>query len=411
MSKSLQNDPLIQSQNDTAWPGSKDELWRYGDPEAFKNLLLTGDFALQGQIEVEIIRNELEQMPSSPNQLVFYNGEYQKALSSHTSQVRLKSRDSEEEKSNEARTSVGEKFFTKKIRDLLQSAIKGPSHFIIGGDTHGVVQLTLLNIVDSKTATSQSAKNKAVHSIRFEIKNSIQVDLLIHNLSIRDMDGVSLNSLELNCGANSSVSVVETGEHSRSDHVLNFMDIVLQKDAKVHYVGLYSSGRNLRHEICADLAGAGAELEFSSLSIGGQKNVIDILTRVVHTTGHTKSKQTIKNVVGDLGKVSFTGQLKINQDAQKSDANQYCHNLVLGDSAEANTKPQLEVLADDVKAAHGATVGQLNSDEIFYLQSRAISREDAELILSNSFQNEIIEKIKNESQQQFARALLSGGQH
>jgi Fe-S cluster assembly protein SufD len=102
----------------------------------------------------------------------------------------------------------------------------------------------------------------------------------------------------------------------------------------------------------------------------------------------------------------FSGRLLIDQDAQKSDAGQLNQTMLLGDKAEIDTKPQLEVYADDVKAAHGASVGGLRDEELFYLQSRAINREQASAMLAEGFLSEVILQLDSKEMQRKASEII-----
>ncbi len=120
---------------------------------------------------------------------------------------------------------------------------------------------------------------------------------------------------------------------------------------------------------------------------------IDFHTWIDHKKGLGISDQVFKGVIGKGGQGVFNGKVKIQKYSQKVNSAQLNKNLLLDSSAEMNSKPELDILADDVKATHGATIGQLNADEIFYLVSRGIPRQKALEMLSSGFLNEVIEKI------------------
>lgn len=120
---------------------------------------------------------------------------------------------------------------------------------------------------------------------------------------------------------------------------------------------------------------------------------MDNHTRVNHAQPHAVSNEFYKGVLGDASRGVFQGRIIVAQDAQKTDAKMNNRNLLLSDRAEADAKPQLEIYADDVKCAHGVTVGQLDDTAIFYLRSRGADEQTAKNMLTFAFANEMIEHI------------------
>ena len=131
-----------------------------------------------------------------------------------------------------------------------------------------------------------------------------------------------------------------------------------------------------------------------------------LLTRVYHNIGGGYSSQVLKFVLDDHTKGSFRGELKIQPDAQKTEAYQTNRNILLSRQADMLTEPQLEIYADDVKASHGATTGQLDESALFYMQQRGISRETATKLLLEAFFEEVISTLPNEQQQEQIREKI-----
>lgn len=119
-------------------------------------------------------------------------------------------------------------------------------------------------------------------------------------------------------------------------------------------------------------------------------------THVTHAVGGGTSNQLVKFVLDDHSRGSFIGDLKIAPDAQKTEAHQTNRNLLLSDTAEMRTRPQLEIYADDVKATHGASTGQLDESALFYMQQRGIDKQKARQLLVNAFMKEVVETISDE---------------
>ncbi|MDD1607217.1 MAG: Fe-S cluster assembly protein SufD [Methylococcaceae bacterium] len=147
-----------------------------------------------------------------------------------------------------------------------------------------------------------------------------------------------------------------------------------------------------RCDIHSDLDDA-AECELNGLYLGAKRQHLDNHTRINHNKPHGISRELYKGILDDRARGVFQGRVVVAEDAQKTDSIMNNRNLLLSADAEADTKPQLEIYADDVKCGHGVTVGQLEDKSIFYLQSRAIDEETARNILTFAFANEMVNKI------------------
>ena len=144
--------------------------------------------------------------------------------------------------------------------------------------------------------------------------------------------------------------------------------------------------------------GCRTEIYAMGLLHGSQQN--HLVTRVLHTVGGGYSSQLIKFVLDDRSKASFTGELKILPDAQQVEAYQTNRNILLSRQAEMITEPQLEIYADDVKASHGATTGQLDESALFYMQQRCVDRNTAYRLLLCAFFDEVLRTLPDEQLQE-----------
>jgi Fe-S cluster assembly protein SufD len=151
-----------------------------------------------------------------------------------------------------------------------------------------------------------------------------------------------------------------------------------------------------RTNIRAKLAGEGLECILNGLYVTKDEQLADHHMIVEHAQPHCASHEYFNGILDDKSKGVFHGRILVQQIAQKTDAKQTNKNLLLSDNASADTKPQLEIYADDVKCTHGATIGQLNEESIFYLRTRGIGPETARRMLIHAFAGEIIERIKCE---------------
>jgi Fe-S cluster assembly protein SufD len=153
--------------------------------------------------------------------------------------------------------------------------------------------------------------------------------------------------------------------------------------------------------------GRHAQADVLGLAVGDQSQHFDNYTFLQHMIGENQSVQQYKSILAGTSQSVFRGRVLIEKDAQKANSSQLNNNLLLTRGAQADSIPQLEIYADDVKAGHGSTVGQLNKEEIFYFLSRGINQYEAVKMLSYGFANELIYKISSPALQNFLLQALS----
>ena len=153
-------------------------------------------------------------------------------------------------------------------------------------------------------------------------------------------------------------------------------------------------GGIVRNDISAVMDGEGAEATLNGLYLGDGDRLVDNHTVIDHAMPHCPSHELYKGVLGGKARAVFNGKIFVREDAQKTNAKQTNKALLLSDDAQINTKPQLEIFADDVKCTHGAAIGQLDEDALFYLRARGISRLDSRDLLIRAFAGEVIDQIQ-----------------
>jgi Fe-S cluster assembly protein SufD len=182
-----------------------------------------------------------------------------------------------------------------------------------------------------------------------------------------------------------------------SDKAFHFGGAYIQQEAnsKFTHHNFALGGLLARSEIHCDLE-TGAICELNGLYLGKNRQHLDNHTRINHNKPDGISREFYKGILNDRARGVFQGRVVVAKDAQKTDSQMNNRNLLLSSDAEIDTKPQLEIYADDVKCAHGMTIGQLEEKSIFYLQSRGIDEETAKHILTFAFANEMVDKISVE---------------
>ncbi|HNA61799.1 MAG TPA: Fe-S cluster assembly protein SufD [Rhabdochlamydiaceae bacterium] len=174
---------------------------------------------------------------------------------------------------------------------------------------------------------------------------------------------------------------------------LNYLRGSLKRDSRLHHLGVTRGSRITRHSLRATLLGENSDALLQGIWQLGNKSQIHNHVEVQHAAPHAKSLQKFKGILSDYAQSSFEGKIYVKPVAQKTEAYQLNNNLLLSDFAIAYAKPNLEIFADDVKASHGATVSQLDEDELFYLKSRGIDELSAKKLLIEGFINEMTSQI------------------
>ena len=198
---------------------------------------------------------------------------------------------------------------------------------------------------------------------------------------------------EVRCEAGSRLQHHKLMSEGRAAIHLASTQFHLADGAVVSSHNLSVGGRLVRNDIGAVLAGSRAECTLDGICLADGDQVVDNHTVIDHAAPDCSSHELYKSVLGGSSYGIFNGKIFVRQDAQKTDAKQTNQTLLLSDTARINTKPQLEIFADDVRCTHGATVGQLNEEAVFYLQARGIGRADARRLLTWAFAAGVADRI------------------
>jgi len=202
---------------------------------------------------------------------------------------------------------------------------------------------------------------------------------------------------DLYAGHGSQVTYIAMQDWSRETLSFQFNATVVKRDAKVLSLNLHAGARQARHESFSQLSAPGAHSEMLALTVAHGTQEFDQRTLQLHQAPNTTSNLLYKNALLDSAKTIFSGLIVVDPDAQKTDAYQSNRNLMLSDDAEANSLPGLEIQANDVRCAHGATSARIDREQEFYLEARGIKPAQAQELLVFGFFEEVLGKIENES--------------
>lgn len=196
---------------------------------------------------------------------------------------------------------------------------------------------------------------------------------------------------------NSRLDHIRIQDETREAFHVGTLSIKAEESSRFHGTSLQFGSKIARIDVDAFLNGENTETLLNGVSIGSGDQVIDNHTRIDHAKPNCNSFEVYKTILDDRAHGVFNGKIFVYEDAQKTDAKQTNKAVLLSREATINTKPQLEIFADDVKCTHGATIGKLQDEALFYLRARGIPKKDAEALLVYAFAAEVLEQIEIEA--------------
>ncbi len=251
--------------------------------------------------------------------------------------------------------------------------------------------LQLINLLQSNKDTFATQRNLIV----VESGASLQLLLCNHTLDLNTYLSNSVTEIFVEGNGQLDYYTLQN-EHNKATS-LNSVFIQQERDSRVttHTSSLH--GGVIRNNLKFILNGENAEAHMFGMSFLDKKQHVDNFTQVIHAKPNCMSNQLYKNVLNDQSTGAFAGRIHVMRDAQKTNAFQRNNNLLLTDNATMQTKPQLIIDADDVKCSHGATVGQIDEEALFYLRARGIGEDRARLMMMNAFAHEVVQEIRIEA--------------
>lgn len=220
--------------------------------------------------------------------------------------------------------------------------------------------------------------------------------LLQEHVSIGSAAGFTAFVAEFHLAASARIESVQIQAEGAERIHFTSTHARLERDAQFNSHVFTLGNGLLRSELAINLAEPGAETQLCGLFVGRDEGHVDHFTTVDHAAEHCTSDEEYRGVLGDRAKGVFRGRVIVRPGAQKTDARQSNPNLLLSDHASVDTKPQLEIYADDIRASHGSTIGQLDEDALFFLRARGIDVANARLLLTSAFAHGIVDRIADE---------------
>ncbi|MBN3518649.1 Fe-S cluster assembly protein SufD [Algoriphagus lutimaris] len=233
-----------------------------------------------------------------------------------------------------------------------------------------------------------------------------EVTFITHTINNSDKPYFVNKVVEIKGGLNSQIRYYRLQNEGKNAIEVSNIETNLLQDSRFTSVTISLSGEMVRNNLSLNLLGSNSEGNMYGIYLLNGKTHVDNHTNVDHTIPHAESNELYKGILADQSRGVFNGKIFVRQDAQKTNAFQQNNNILLSEDAIVNTKPQLEIWADDVKCSHGCTTGQLDEEALFYLQARGIDKLQAKGLLLYAFAGEVLEHIQNDSFREYCINLV-----
>jgi Fe-S cluster assembly protein SufD len=377
----------------TGWPTKKNELWKYTSLKSLedKDWSIVTD-STEGLLNHDQLNHVKDLLRSDMTNFVFIDGNLNQTLSDTNSMM--------------VQTSVTKLNFKGSdlaLKDLFQKTIAKEIQLTVTRESNVEKPVHMLFV-----STASGRQSRLVnHQLRIDLKSQVQLKIVTQSVSLTP-DGQTLNMFNVNVH-------LEAGAHCEWLQIqnLNFNSfnlsqnsIHLDRDANFNFADLTLGAQLSRTNTETFFESENANAGVYSCAALNQTQHSDLYSSINHLKGHNQSYQVAKSILNDSSQSVFRGRVFIAKDSQKANSEQLNNNLLLSRTAKANSIPQLEIYADDVKAGHGSTVGQMNPDEIFYFLSRGISEAKAVRMIAEGFAKEVVFKLKSVELQDLAKSVL-----
>jgi len=207
-------------------------------------------------------------------------------------------------------------------------------------------------------------------------------------------------------GSNAELGIDIIQEGNDGSFLHNQTIVNQEKDSRFTQNTFTLSGNWIRNNTIVNVNGQNSEANLNGVYIPSGKEHVDNHTLIDHKVAHCESNELYRGVMMDKSTGVFNGKVFVRQDAQKTNAFQSNGNVLLSDFATINSKPELEIYADDVKCSHGSTTGQMDDEALFYLMSRGISERNARILLVNAFAEDVLVEIVNDNLREYIQKAI-----
>ncbi len=375
------------------FPSAKHEDWKYTPLER----LLAHNFDFACAPAVTPAQRDALSLVQDAHRLVFIDGRYSPELSdSECGPYQLISMT----ENAQFPAAIQSEVFLHLTESLAQEGL----HIRLPAGKQSDKPLYLLHI---SSGNDSDVVNTSHYRHHLTIEAAAQAEVIEHFVSLNEQPHFTGARLTIAVGDNAELSHCKLAFETTQSYHFAHNDLVLERDARARSYSFLLGAGLTRHNTSAQLNGEGATLAINSLLLPIGREICDTRTYLEHNKGYCESRQLHKTIVRERGKAIFNGMIKVAQHALKTDGQMTNNNLLLSKLAEVDTKPQLEIYADDVKCSHGATVGRIDAEQLFYLQSRGINHADAQQMIIFAFAAELTEAIHDETIRKIVLARIA----
>jgi Fe-S cluster assembly protein SufD len=388
------------------FPTLKDESWKYTSlqPIEKRRFVPAQGVPLRGPVVDQLALEDLEAGP----RLVFVNGRFDAAAS------RLDAR------AGVCVTSLSQALDEEpgRVQQVLGGVADANAHRFVALNTAFLADGAWIELADGAlldapvyllfVSAPESEQGLVQPRVGIVAGRDTRATVVEHYVSVEGATNLTNVVTELVAGPGAVVEhycLIEEGE--TSFHLAGF-HARLERGSVVRARCASAGARLARRDVHCVLAGEGAELALDGLFVAGARRHVDHTLRIEHAVPHTTSRTDYRGVAQAHGRGVFAGKVIVQRNAQRTDAHQSSRNLLLAPQAEIDTRPELEIYADDVKCSHGATVGQLDAEALYYLRTRGMGEAEARAALTLAFAEPVIARCTlPAARRRFAAALRS----
>jgi Fe-S cluster assembly protein SufD len=243
--------------------------------------------------------------------------------------------------------------------------------------------------------------------VRIEIEAGAEATIIESHVGLGGLESLSNTVVEIEVGRDAILRHYKTQNESGDGFHIALADVAIGANATYENMALQIGARLARNEIRTRLDGAHGECRLFGAYLADGDRHVDNTTFVDHAVPDCSSREVYKGVLADSSRGVFQGKILVRKDAQRTDGHQMNRGLLLSRKAEVNAKPELEIYADDVKCSHGATIGELEDDQLFYLQARGINRAAARRMLVGAYVDEVIDEMSDAEGREAFRTMAA----
>ncbi len=382
----------------TAWPTLRQEDWKYTDLSEMKARTFKPGALCDADLDGVILPEAVG------SRLVFVNGHYSHALSNVSSlhsgvrMLRLGS-------ASEAAKGLGQVLTPEKcdvFAKLNTARFHDGALIFVPKDVRveGVLHVLFLSTQKGEEATCSLPR------LLIQMERGSQATVVEEYAGV---GAYATNALvEVHLGENADLTHERVQRESREAFHFSNLGARLERSARYACRTISLGAKLSRQNPKVWMHAGGTDLELSGLALLDQNQVADTHSLIDHSVAHCQSHQVHKLVLDGASRGVFNGKIFVHPGAQQTDARQQCRGLLLSENAQIDAKPELEIYADDVKCAHGAAIGQLDPEELFYLQSRGLNPQESRNLLTYAFAADVLAPIKVESlKKQLRQAVMA----